>query len=71
MRSISLWTEDGAANNIKSSKLLGVPYETCGPHQSCAAKVESWLQTLAHAVGLRTYGSVPSSLEPRRCRVPT
>lgn len=24
---ISLWTEDGAANNIKSSKLLGALYE--------------------------------------------
>ena len=32
-KSISLWTEDGAANNIKSSKLLGVPYEVCNPHQ--------------------------------------
>eukprot|EP00966_Prymnesium_polylepis_P305685 7063922-Prymnesium_polylepis.1 len=31
-KSISLWTEDGAANNIKSSKLLGVKYEVCSPH---------------------------------------
>ena len=30
---IALWTEDGAAPNIKSSKILGVPYETCAPHQ--------------------------------------
>ena len=32
VQSISLWTEDGAAPNIKSSKLLGAPYETCAPH---------------------------------------
>ena len=32
-KSMSLWTEDGAANNILSSKLLGALYEVCGPHQ--------------------------------------
>lgn len=32
-KSVSLWTEDGASNNIKSSKILGVPYVICANHQ--------------------------------------
>ena len=32
VKSIRLWTEDGASNNIKSSKILGANYEICGPH---------------------------------------
>lgn len=32
VRSIRLWTEDGASNNIKSSKILGASSITCGPH---------------------------------------
>ena len=30
--SVALWTEDGASNNIKSSKLLGAAYKVCDPH---------------------------------------
>ena len=32
VKSIRLWTEDGASNNIKSSKILGANYAICGPH---------------------------------------
>eukprot|EP00966_Prymnesium_polylepis_P086277 1997305-Prymnesium_polylepis.1 len=32
VKSVTLWTEDGAANNIKSSKILNAKYEVCGPH---------------------------------------
>ena len=32
VKSVTLWTEDGAANNIKSSKILGATHRVCGPH---------------------------------------
>ena len=32
VKSVSLWTEDGAANNVKSSKILNANYTVCGPH---------------------------------------
>ena len=33
VKSMSLWTEDGASNNVKSCRILKAPWETCAPHQ--------------------------------------
>ena len=39
VKSIGLWTEDGASNSIKSSKILGANFIVCGPHDTQRANL--------------------------------
>jgi hypothetical protein len=56
VKSVRLWTEDGASNNLKSSKILGAPSWTCGPHHFQRANM--------HALGMG--GSKQSSNLPAK-----